>query len=137
VIWAAAVIAGTGLLGVALAPTPEFAIAAFVPFGIGMGAFLSVDWALMTDVIPKHTSGRYMGILNAGTAMAEPVFLIVAGPLALDLLGRMLGEPIGARATMLVAVLFLVGSGLALLRVDARRREREEPAMATAATTSA
>ena len=69
--------------------------------------------------------------------VAIPVFLIVAGPLALDLLGRMLGEPIGARATMLVAVLFLVGSGLALLRVDARRREREEPAMATAATTSA
>jgi MFS family permease len=128
VIWAAAVIAGIGLLGVAVAPTPEFAIASFVPFGIGMGAFLSVDWALMTDVIPKHTSGRYMGILNAGTAMAEPVFLIIAGPVALDLLGRLLGEPLGARSTMLVAVLFLVGSGLALLRVDARRREREEPA---------
>jgi MFS family permease len=145
VIWAAAVIAAIGLLGVALAPTPEFAIASFVPFGIGMGAFLSVDWALMTDVIPKHTSGRYMGILNAGTAMAEPVFLVVAGPLALDLLGRMFGQPFGARSTMLVAVLFLVGSGLALLRVDARRREPEEaasgaepePAMTTTAPTSA
>ncbi len=145
VIWAAAVIAGIGLLGVALAPTPEFAIASFVPFGIGMGAFLSVDWALMTDVIPKHTSGRYMGILNAGTAMAEPVFLIIAGPLALDLLGRVLGGPAGARATMLVAVIFLVGSGLALLRVDARRRELgepaggtdPEPAVATTAPTSA
>ena len=126
VIWVAAVIAAIGLLGVALAPTPEFAIASFVPFGIGMGAFLSVDWALMTDVIPKHTSGRYMGILNAGTAMAEPVFLVVAGPLVLDLVGRLLGSAAGARATMLVAVLFLVGAGLALMRVDARRREREE-----------
>jgi MFS family permease len=140
VIWAAAVIAGLGLLGVALAPTPELAIALFVPFGIGMGAFLSVDWALMTDVIPKHTSGRYMGILNAGTAMAEPVFLIVAGPLALDLLGRLLGEPFGARSTMLVAVAFLVGAGLALVRVDARRRElgepsgEREPAITTAPT---
>jgi MFS family permease len=123
VIWAAAVTGGIGLLGVALAPNPTFAIASFVPFGIGMGAFLSVDWALMTDVIPKHTSGRYMGILNAGTAMAEPLFLIVAGPLVLDLVGRALGESIGARSTMLVAVLFLVGAGLALFRVDARRRE--------------
>jgi predicted MFS family arabinose efflux permease len=126
VIWAAAVLAGIGLLGVALAPDPTIAIASFVPFGMGMGAFLSVDWALMTDVIPKHTSGRYMGILNAGTAMAEPVFLIVAGPLALDLIGRLLGADMGARATMLVAVLFLVGAGLALTRVDARRRERDE-----------
>ncbi|MGI8829771.1 MAG: hypothetical protein ACR2I5_08405, partial [Candidatus Limnocylindria bacterium] len=94
-----------------------------VPFGIGMGAFLSVDWALMTDVIPKDTSGRYMGILNAGTAMAEPVYLIIAGPLALDLLGRLIGESSGARSTMLVGVIFLVGAALALTRVDARRRE--------------
>ena len=38
------------------------------------GAFLAVDWALMTDIIPKATAGRYMGILNAGTAMAGPVY---------------------------------------------------------------
>ena len=125
VIWAAALIAAVGLAGVAFAPTPTLAIASFVPFGIGMGTFLSVDWALMTDVIPKHTSGRYMGILNAGTAMAEPVFLIVAGPLALDLVGRLLGLEAGARAAMLVAVAFLGLAALALARVDARRRERE------------
>ena len=59
-----------GLLGVAVAPSPELAIAAWVPFGIGMGLFLSADWALMADVIPKETAGRFMGILNAGTAMA-------------------------------------------------------------------
>ena len=122
-IWAAALIAGIGLAGVAFAPNTTLAIAAFVPFGIGMGTFLSVDWALMTDVIPKHTSGRYMGILNAGTAMAEPVYLLIAGPLALDLVGRILGASSGARATMLVAVVFLVGAALALTRVDARRRE--------------
>jgi MFS family permease len=128
VIWVAALIAAIGLTGVALAPNPVLAIACFVPFGIGMGAFLSVDWALMTDVIPKHTSGRYMGILNAGTAMAEPVFLVVAGPLALDLVGRALGLEAGARAAMFVAVAFLGLAALALLRVDARRREREAAA---------
>jgi MFS family permease len=127
-IWAAAVIAAIGLSGVAFAPTPLVAIASFVPFGIGMGTFLSVDWALMTDVIPKHTSGRYMGILNAGTAMAEPVYLLVAGPLALDLVARLLGAPsAGARAAMLVGVVFLVGAALALLRVDPRRREGGDP----------
>ena len=125
-IWVAAAIAAMGLLGVAAAPTSLIAIAAFVPFGIGMGIFLSVDWALMTDVIPKHTSGRYMGILNAGTAMAEPVFLIVAGPLALDLIGRIVGASGGARATMLVGVIFLIGAGAALTRVDPRRREGME-----------
>jgi MFS family permease len=124
VIWGAGLIAGTGLLGVALAPTPELAIAAFVPFGIGMGIFLSADWALMSDVIPKHTSGRYMGILNAGTAMAGPVFLLVGGP-AQDLFGAMLGRDVGPRVAMAIAALFVLGACLALRRVDPTRREAD------------
>jgi MFS family permease len=123
-IWIAAAIAAVGLFGVAFAPTPELGIAAFVPFGIGMGLFLSADWALMSDVIPKHTSGRYMGILNAGTAMAGPVFIIIAGPVQ-DLVGANLSEGLGPRVAMGIAGLFVVGAALALLRVDPRRREEE------------
>ena len=124
VIWGAGAIAGLGLLGVAVAPSRELAIASFVPFGIGMGFFLSADWALMADVIPKHTSGRYMGVLNAGTAMAGPVFLIVGGPTQ-DIFGALLGREAGPRFAMLVAALFVAGACLALRRVDPRRRELE------------
>ena len=122
VIWAAAIIAGIGLLGVAVAPTPELAIASWIPFGIGMGTFLSADWALMADVIPKHTAGRYMGILNAGTAMAGPVFIIVAGPIQ-DLVAAGFGDAAGPRVAMGVAAGFVALSALALTRVDPRRRE--------------
>jgi len=124
VIWTAALIAGTGLLGVALAPTPELAIASWVPFGIGMGTFLSADWALMADVIPKHTAGRYMGILNAGTAMAGPAFIIVAGPVQ-DLVAAGFGDAAGPRVAMGVAAGFVALSALALTRVNPRRREDE------------
>jgi len=120
-IWAACAIAASGMLLVALAPSPWLAIGAFLPFGIGVGIFLSVDWALMTDVIPKETTGRYMGILNAGTAAAGPVFLFVAGQV-LDRVGA-LDLANGPRAAMGVAALFLVGAGIALLRVDPTRRE--------------
>jgi MFS family permease len=120
-IWGACLVAVLGLLGVAVAPTAEAAIVAFVPFGIGVGAFLSVDWALMTDVIPKATTGRYMGILNAGTAAAGPVFLLVAG-FALDRVGAV-DVGAGPRAAVGVAALFVLLAGLALLRVDPRRRE--------------
>jgi MFS family permease len=126
------VLTGIGLLGMALAPTPELAIALFVPAGIGIGAFLSVDWALMTDVIPKHTSARYMGILNAGTAMATPVFLIVGG-LTMDTVGRLVGKAAGPVAAMYVAIGFLVLAALALRQVDARRRELGEVAEPAAA----
>ena len=122
VIWAAGLVAGVGLLGVALAPTPELAVAAWVPFGIGMGLFLSADWALMADVIPKATTGRYMGILNAGTAMAGPVFILLAGPIQ-DLVAAATSDALGPRAAMAVAAGFIGLSAIALLRVDPRRRE--------------
>ncbi len=120
-IWAACAIASVGMLLVAIAPSPWLAIAAFVPFGIGVGVFLSVDWALMTDVIPKDTTGRYMGILNAGTAAAGPIFLLVAGQV-LDRVGA-IDRAQGPRAAMVVAALFLVGAAIALMKVDPTRRE--------------
>ena len=122
VIWTAALIAGIGLIGVTFAPSAEFAVASWVPFGIGMGIFLSADWALMADVIPKETAGRYMGILNAGTAMAGPVFIIVAGPIQ-DLVAGTVSDPAGPRAAMAVGAAFLALSALALTRVDPTRRE--------------
>ena len=133
VIWTASVIAASGLAAVALAPTPELAVVSWVPFGIGMGIFLSADWALMADVIPKHTSGRYMGILNAGTAMAGPAFIVVAGPLQ-DLVAATVADDLGPRVAMGVAALFVVLAALALVKVNPRRREfsvgTTEPAVA-------
>ena len=136
VIWVAALIAGLGLVGVAVAPTPGLAIASWVPFGVGMGVFLSADWALMADVIPKHTSGRYMGILNAGTAMAGPVFIIVAGPVQ-DLVAAGFGDAAGPRVAMGVAAGFIALSALALTRVDPRRREEDGDVSASAASVAA
>jgi MFS family permease len=122
VIWTASAIAAFGLAAVAVAPTPELAVVSWVPFGIGMGIFLSADWALMADVIPKHTSGRYMGILNAGTAMAGPAFIIVAGPLQ-DLVAATISDPLGPRVAMGVGALFVVFAAIALLKVNPARRE--------------
>jgi MFS family permease len=122
VIWAASTIAAIGLLGVAVAPSPALAIASWIPFGIGMGIFLSADWALMADVIPKETAGRYMGILNAGTAMAGPVYLVVAGPIQ-DLVANLVSDPAGPRAAMAVAAAFVGLAAAALLRVNPARRE--------------
>lgn len=136
-IYVACVVAAVGMAGVAIAPSPTMAIAAFVPFGLGAGIFLSVDWALMTDVIPKETTGRYMGILNAGTAAAGPVYLAVAG-LTLYVVSNSVGSQVGTRATFAVAVVFLLAAALALTRVDPKRRELESPVVAaTPAATQA
>jgi hypothetical protein len=66
-----------------------------------------------------------MGILNAGTAMAGPVFIIVAGPVQ-DLVASAATDATGPRAAMLVAAAFVGLSAIALLKVDPRRREDHE-----------
>ncbi|HEY7332591.1 MAG TPA: MFS transporter [Candidatus Limnocylindria bacterium] len=127
VIWVAAGIAVLGLLGVTFAPSAGFAIAAWVPFGIGMGTFLSADWGLMADVIPKDTAGRYMGILNAGTAIAGPIYILIAGP-AKDIVGALTDPGTGLRVAIAIAAVFVVLSALALRMVDPTRREAVLPA---------
>ena len=49
---------------IGLAPSVELAIVGIGFVGLAGGAFLAVDWALMTDIIPKASAGRYMGLSN-------------------------------------------------------------------------
>jgi MFS family permease len=128
VILAACAIGAVGLAGAAVAPSVGVAIGFLVLFGIGTGAFLSADWALMTDVIPKDATGRYMGILNVGTAAAGPLALATGGVL-LDLVTRFDREA-GPRVAIGLGVVFLALCAAALTRVDPRRREVEPLAAA-------
>ena len=121
VIYGACVLGGVGLAVVALAPGIEIALVALAFVGVGAGAFLAVDWALMTDIIPKATAGRFMGISNVGTAMAGPVAALLGG-LAMDLVARtdLAASP---RAAYVVGVLFFVIAAVLLRPVDPTRRD--------------
>lgn len=121
VIYAACVLGATGLTGVALAPSMPVALAFVLFFGIGAGAFLAVDWALMTDIIPKATSGRFMGISNVFSAAAGPIAVAIGG-LTMDAVGAV-DLAAGPRVAFLVAVLFFGVAALLLRPVDPRRRE--------------
>ena len=118
VIYASCVIGATGMAITATAPSFPQALLGAVIYGLSAGIFLAVDWALMTDIIPKASSGRYMGLSNVATASAGVLAIAVGGTL-MDLVGG--GD--GPRAALWLAVgLFGVGA-LLLWPVDERRRE--------------
>ena len=48
---------------------------------LALGTFLSVDWAFMTDLIPKAEAGRYMGVSNIATASAGLIARPILGPI--------------------------------------------------------
>jgi MFS family permease len=125
VIWASCAMGATGLAIVASAPILPLAFLGTFLYGISAGTFLAVDWALMTDIIPKASSGRYMGLSNVATASAGVLALAIGGTL-MDVVGVGPTSPTwgdGPRAALWMAVI-LMGIGALLLKpVDQRRRE--------------
>jgi MFS family permease len=136
-IYVAIALGMVGMLGVALAPNFPFMVAALIPVSMSAGTFLAVDWALMTDIIPKATSGRYMGISNVATAISGPIARVLSGVLLTVLvivgLPPGLGDAapaeqstlyeIGPRIAMAMTLVFLLIAALTLTRVDETRRE--------------
>jgi MFS family permease len=123
VIYAACALGGSGLGIIAFAPGVPVALVGAALFGVGSGSFLAVDWALMTDIIPKAESGRYMGISNVATASSGVIAIAVAGGIVMDGVNDLVGYGVGPRAALLVGVA-CYGVGALLLRpVDERRRE--------------
>lgn len=123
VIYASAALGAVGMALVALAPIPEVVIAGIAIVGLASGAFLSVDWALMTDIIPKASAGRYMGLSNVVEATNGPTASALGGVVMYSV-GLLLGAAVGARVAMFLGVIAF-GLGALLLRpVREPRRNR-------------
>jgi MFS family permease len=125
VIYASCVIGFIGVALVALAPTVfPYALIGGVLFGASAGTFLAVDWALMTDIIPKASSGRYMGLSNVATT-SSTLFAVATAGIVLDLVNRATSQGIGPRAAFLLAAGYYVISAITLRPVvEPPRSER-------------
>jgi MFS family permease len=116
-----------GLGVVAGAPGLEVAVAGVALFGVATGMFLAVDWALLTELVPKISSGRYMGISNVATASAGVLAIGIAGTL-MDFIGGPARDAAGPRAAMLLgATWFLVGAALLRQVHEPSRDPSREP----------
>jgi len=136
VIYAACAIGAVGLVVLALAPSIQVFLVGAVLIGIASGTFVAVDWALMTDIIPKASSGRYMGISNIAVAGGGPLAAAIGGVM-LFFVGGAARVPEGPRSAYLVAVIVFIGAAFFLRRVDPRPRGERlaaETAQAAGAT---
>ena len=80
----------------------------------------------MTDIIPKASSGRYMGISNVATATNGVTSTIVGG-IIIDAFVRAGSPADGPRFAFLLGPVWLAIGALLLLPVDERRREGDAP----------
>jgi Na+/melibiose symporter-like transporter len=132
IIYGSCVMGAIGLGLGAVAPSLPIAMLGAGLFALSAGAFLAVDWALMSDIVPKASTGRYMGISNVATASAGTVALAVGGAAVMDTVNNWLGYGAGPRAALLLGV-FCYALGAILLHPVVERRQEDAPAPAGAA----
>jgi MFS family permease len=123
VIYASCLAGGVGLGMGAVAPVLPIALAGVAVFAVAAGAFLAVDWALMSDIVPKASTGRYMGISNVATASAGTIALALGGAGVMDTVNHVFGYGTGPRAALLLGVALYVLGALLLRPVVEKRRE--------------
>jgi MFS family permease len=88
------IVSGAGVLMAAamllflVSPTFELLLILGVVFGLGYGAFVSVDWALATDVLPSQAAAaKLLGIWGIAATLPQVLAPLVGGPL-LDAFNR-------------------------------------------------
>jgi MFS family permease len=128
VIYGCSVLGALGLALIAVAPNVLVATIGAALFGASQGTFLSVDWALMTDIIPKASSGRYMGLSNVVTASSTTIAVAIGGPV-IDVVNRAAGIGAGPRWEVALGIVYFALGALALRPVGepVRRGSTADP----------
>ncbi|AYG82120.1 hypothetical protein DWB77_04290 [Streptomyces hundungensis] len=105
VVWSGLLISAATLL-LAVWQTWTGAVVASLVLGVGYGVYTSVDFALLTDVLPSAADhGRDLGVINIANALPQVLAPAVAAPIVTHL---------GGYGTLyaLAGVIGLAGSGL-------------------------
>ncbi|MHB8893172.1 MAG: MFS transporter [Candidatus Limnocylindrales bacterium] len=132
VIYVACGVGATGVALVALAPAIPVAMVGAALFGAASGTFLAVDWALMTDIIPRASAGRYMGMSNVATQSATPLSIAIGG-IVLDLVTSAGNEPLSPRVVFILGVAIYALAAVTLRPVVEPKRGRHAEVAAAAA----
>ncbi len=102
-----------------VAPSFSLMLVLSVIFGIGFGAFNTVDLALAVDVLPsREAAAKDLGIWGVSTTLPQVLGPLIGGPI-LDAVNRFRPDQGYVAVNVLGAVYFVLGA-LAILRIRTR-----------------
>jgi len=85
--------------------------------GISVGAFMSTNWALATDLVAKGEEARYLGLTNLATAGGAALARLI-GPV-IDFFNAR--EPgLGYSFMLLACFIYFLAGSLLLLKIKKR-----------------
>ena len=98
-----------GLVALVLIPFHDFTLAVMlgVVFGLGFGAYQSVDWALASDVLPSEDYAKDMGVWHVSQVLPQMIATPFAG-FFLDAFQKIGKTPAVNQPTLGYTVIFLM-----------------------------
>jgi MFS family permease len=104
-----------------------------VLFGLGYGAYTSVDWALSVDALPSlEEAGEGLGMWNA-TMNLPAIIAPLLGSLIINVADTFGQIELGYRIVFLVASLFLIAAAITILFVRERQMAAQQQGSASRA----
>lgn len=96
-----------------------------VLFGLGYGAYMSVDWALAVDVLPSlDTAGKDLGLWNASSTLPTAIAPLL-GSFIIILIQLHWSTVLGYRLVFAAATFFLILAAIGVLFV--REQKKSDP----------
>jgi MFS family permease len=95
-------------------------------FGLGYGAFSSVDWALSIDALPSlKEAGKDLGLWSA-SATIPAIIAPLLGGIILTIANNFQAVDLGYRVIFLVASFFLIIAAISILFVREKRNVHKQ-----------
>ncbi len=127
VTYLACLVGGSGCFLLLWASTPGRLLAFGIVFGIGIGLFLTANWALANELAPPAEAGKFLGLTNLATAGAGAIGRL-EGPF-IDLLNNARpGAWWGYAGLFLAGTVCIAISALLLTRVRLASIPAQKPA---------
>jgi len=105
-------IGATGILLLLLGPSYGYILIGGTLQGVAVGSFMSSNWALATDLVPRSEEARYLGLTNLATAGGAALARLIG--IGIDFFNNQ-SPGLGYKFMLLVClVYFLAGSALVL-----------------------
>ena len=121
VVMASGVVAALGAGIILLSREINLITVGGVVVGLGVGVFMSANWALVTDIVPREEAARYLGIANIATAGGSAVARFLGGAL-IDPLNKMLDSTSAGYFTVYaIAAGFFLLSALVVIPLPSSR----------------
>jgi MFS family permease len=114
---ASGILAAAGTATILVFRSPNLLVGSGAIVGLGVGIFLSSNWALVTDIVPEGEAARYLGIANIATAGGSGLARFLGGAM-IDPINSLTGSAEAGYLTLyaLTMLSFLLGTA-AILRL--------------------